>query len=337
MATNCIVTKLKDAVNNPSLNILGYLKLAGTLPSNPTNAQREVYIEYKAEKSGTITIMSQSGEVGLVTSASGTNKEYTASGNLIQRWVSNTPNEPFVIQVSNKEDLKNVRFGQGFDASQIKFYALEDLRIAGVVTNVNEMDASGFVVLYLSSVNQEAFDITKLASNTKLRQLGMNTTNTTGNISALANNTELTSINVSGDLSSIEGDVAALKNTKLPNLRITAGAGQNKTNLYGDLTQLPSTLHFMQIRGMKTPSVFRWQGTHTGYRIGMEDITLYGADLDKMLTDQAQLDAFTESTAWMNEIKITTSPVTAPTVATSVFAAIKAKGIQTIQIDGVTY
>lgn len=335
MATNCIVTKLKDAVNNPSLNILGYLKLAGTLPNSPTNAQREVYIEYKAEKSGTITIMSQSGEVGLVTSASGTNKEYTASGNLIQRWVSNTPNEPFVIQVSNKEDLKNVRFGQGFDASQIKFYALEDLRIAGVVTNVNEMDASGLVVLTLSSVNQEAFDITKLASNTKLRQLGMNTSNATGNISALANNTELTTINVSGSLSTIEGDVAALKNTKIPNLRITAPAGQYKANLYGDLTQLPSTLHFAQFLG--STNVFRWQGTRTGYRIGMEGIILNGADLDKMLTDQAQLDVFTESTAWMNEIKITTSPVTAPTVASSVFAAIKAKGIQTIQIDGVTY
>lgn len=337
MATNCIVTKLKESVNNPNLNVLGFLRLAGVLSSGATNVQREVYVEYKSGTTGTVTITSAYGTIGLVSSATGTDKVYSVTDRVITKWLSNDPDDAFVIQCSNKENIVKLHFGQGFDASQIKFYPLEDVRIQGVTDNVNDMDVSHSTYLLFNSVNTEAFDISRLANNTTLLTFNTSLSNTKGNISAFANKTLLQSLSLNGEYSTIEGDIANFGNTKIPFLRITSGAGKNKTNLYGDLTALPPTIHFLQIRGMATPSVFRWQGTHTGYRIGMEEITIHGEDLDKMLTDQAQLDAYTESTAWMNELKISTSPVTAPTVDASVFTTLKSKGLTTIVIDGVTY
>ena len=334
---NCLKTQLKESVDNIFLPVFGSLMLTGVSPDAST--WRKIRIVYRQGVSGTATITSENGNVGFI---DGSTVYYTASGNRIQEFISTVAGEKFVIQVSNKDDISElVLSGIDVDLSQMKFNTtkLHTLNIqTGNISNINTLDFSEINNITLKpDVSAQPFNLSDLAGTTGLVEFetySRQDARIEGDIANFAGNTNLNYLAFDGknQYANIYGDIASLASTKITTLNFPIAG---TLGIYGDLSTTPSTLHAFEYDNQT--QIMTWKGTKTGKRLSLRLLVLAGEDLDRMLNNQANLEAYTDSVANNNVINITTSPFTAPTVASSVFNAIKAKGITTININGVDY
>ena len=262
---DCLVTKLKGAVDDSSLMHIGEFRIGISQVESPSSKTQSFNF-----------IFTKDARLEIIGDGYFTDKALTANKGKTLDIVANTPTDVYVstgnleIAILDKYSLDRVIFGNNAEvvtSNQMnnRSMNINDLKYSTRLKNINVSsnkvtgDLSSIKNLTklvdLSIANSQVFgDLSNIKNLTKLSLLYINNTKISGNISAISNLVNLTIINMidatqlSGDLSSlsgltkleglsiyntpqISGDISALKNaTKLRTIALD--------NTHGDLSSL---------------------------------------------------------------------------------------------------
>lgn len=334
---NCLVTKLKGTVNNSNLLKMGEMIIKGVKPTLYSDSWKSILVK------GTdlyldIVNVSDGADIQFCNRQgvkSGTHKE----GNELDFYIgTDVTGASCDIIIGSKYSINYWKSSLGgeldcADLSWENIVYFDDTYSYKINVDMLKLANAAFISIdnYAGS-----FDLASLAGTTNLTSLAIRSSLVHGNISNIAGNTNLETFIVNPKFASITGDISAFQNTKVPSLLLHSDTvGQGKVSVYGDLSTLPSTCHFISLGYNPNMGKFTWGGTKSGYRLGINGAS-FSSGIDAMLNNQATLDSYTESQAWQNGIMDVASDVE-PTVAQSVYDTIKTKGISTISINGTSH
>lgn len=337
---NCLVTKLKATVDNSRLLKPGEMMIKGVEPSLYSDPWRHLQVA-GSNIYFKIVNVSDGADIQFC------NRQGVKSGTYIENATSiNTQIGTDVegsscdIIIGNKYSITywdNSMDGE-VDCKDLSWNTLTGFKdIYSNKTYMNELitkNKNDLKNLGLGGYDG-SFNLSIISGTTRLTTLEIRGL-VNGDIAAIAGNTGLTTFTVVPALANITGDISVFQNTKVASLNFHAATSSQagKLSLYGDLSTLPPTCHVITLANNPNMGKFTWGGTKSGYRLGIVGAS-FSSGIDAMLNNQATLDSFTESSSWMNAINVTSD--VEPTVAQSVYDAIKTKGINTIRINDISY
>lgn len=147
--------------------------------------------------------------------------------------------------------------------------------------NANGLDTSSLSILILQSDNIE-YDISNLKNTTKLTRVGfLNKTIQSGNISSLANNTGMKNIGNLGK--GLSGDISVLSNFKLLSQKEIRNYSNNIT---GDIGKIPDNISYF------LSEVYKKYTYSKGNRTTILSVSKVGlSNIDTFLNDMSSLSA----------------------------------------------
>lgn len=332
---NCLVTKLKGTVNNSNLLKMGEMIIKDVKPSLYSLPWQSIEIK-GTDLYMDIVNVSDGADIQFCDAQgvkAGTHKE----GNDIRINIgTNVEGASCDIIIGGKYSINywNASLIGELDCADLSWKNLD--YFGDEYTNKININMLKLANAFGIKMNTYAgsFDLASLAGTTRLTDLSIKGL-IHGNISNIAGNTNLSTFAVAAELASITGDISAFQNTKVSSLFLhSRTTNDGKVSIYGDLSTLPSTCHFIALNDNPNMGKFTWGGTKSGYRLGIFGAS-FSSGIDAMLNNQATLDLYTESDDWENTISVSSD--VEPTVAQSVYESIKTKGINTISINGTSH
>ena len=301
----CLVTKLSGVVNNPDLLRLGVIRIK-VRKLNTEYEHRALALSFSKETNITIT---GDGYFTDENSVSNKGKQIVVHANTLT--VVYVSNGDYDINICNKYDLTlfvDYAFGV-FNAPQKSGFSIniEDFKYSRNITRINASEVNG--------------DIAAVKNLTNLTSLNLSNTQVNGDIAAVKNLTNLTSLNMR--LSNITGDISNLSSlTKLASAQLNSVSGNilalnstkltnliisNSGGLNGDLALLKKDFTYLGLENDKT-SVFSWTRRATDANIyGIGGNSIMSSNLDDVLNNLANCkNAITSTTAsWGKVISFT--------------------------------
>ena len=301
----CLVTKLSGVVNNPDLLRLGEMRIK-VRKLNTEYEHRALALSFSKETNITIT---GDGYFTDKNSVSNKGKQIVVHANT--QTVVYISNGDYDINICNKYDLTLfVDYAYG---------VVNSPKDSGISVNIEHFEYSRN--LKNISLTNASGDIAAVKNLTNLTSLNLGGTQVNGDIAAVKNLTNLTSLNMR--LSNITGDISNLSSlTKLASSQLSSVSGNilalnstkltnliisNSGGLNGDLALLKKDFTYLGLEDDKT-SVFSWTSRATDANIyGIGGNSIMSSNLDDVLNNLANCkNAITSTTtSWAKVISFT--------------------------------
>ena len=301
----CLVTKLSGVVNNPDLLRLGEMRIK-VRKLNTEYEHRALALSFSKETNITIT---GDGYFTDKNSVSNKGKQIVVHANT--QTVVYISNGDYDINICNKYDLTLfVDYAYG---------VVNSPKDSGISVNIEHFEYSRN--LKNISLTNASGDIAAVKNLTNLTSLNLGGTQVNGDIAAVKNLTNLTSLNLR--LSNITGDISNLSSlTKLASSQLSSVSGNilalnstkltnliisNSGGLNGDLALLKKDFTYLGLEDDKT-SVFSWTSRATDANIyGIGGNSIMSSNLDDVLNNLANCkNAITSTTtSWAKVISFT--------------------------------
>lgn len=219
---DCLITKLKGAVNDDSLLKLGELRLKITSISGENSQSirvgtltEGVTLSLKIIGGGHFTDLDGSENYGTTKDVTTAETLYISNGN-------------YYLSITSKYELSNLS-------------VLTDMDIVG---GLEELKFSDKLISLSLEGSDVSGDLSLLSGFTNLYNLYLTSSQVTGNISSLSGLTKLQTLNMS-ELLGVEGDISVFQNmASLQTLNLY------HTNVTGNISSLKSPLNTLSINGL---------------------------------------------------------------------------------------
>lgn len=326
MANNCLQTKLKSAVDNNSLQVLGTITLKVT-----SSGGNSTHLYITPNQGETITISTVDGSAKLKRSAGDTAVSSLTNSYNTSIYAQDCIFEAgeYYIKIDNKYKIHDIVFIGGVAVTDSTCLGFTPITTIEVVNGLTKLDLTNLKKF------SGACDISILRNAPVLESLSMN--GMTGDIGVLRTITSLTQSIMNAYDSYLTGDITALNsvsNLKSIDFRITDGSTHTTDVLTGDLSQLTIAIKNMQFNNGK-PTNFTWTGQRASTlpAIALGDGTNLGNYVDAMLKNQANCD-LTQVEASQNYISANGTHDSSDAEVNAAIATIKAAG-WVIKINGI--
>lgn len=302
---NCLVTKLKGSVNDPSILRLGELRVHFDKVSAPTGATQGINVTFDKECSLEV-LGSDEAHFTDVTLAENKGKKISVPVGTNSIVVSNTDCDVAILNKYAITSFKTLNYNYKENPAS-KVVDASDFKYSKGLTELvlNGMQASGDIESLRDLVKLSNFsiygcrkitgDISNLKNLTSLTQLVLNSVPVTGDIANISGMTGMISLDIAN--TKVTGNIEALKNmTRLSSLNIEGLSG-----LSGNLGIIPDGVK--RVKSPNNTSKFTWTSTNKKKCFACDG--LYCDNIDKMLIDMAGMEAqFESENSWDKTIKL---------------------------------
>lgn len=289
----CLVTKLKESVDDSSLERIGELRFTMGVDEIPSSGNRLITLASDVVQTVSIIDGNAYFTDSTFTQNYGQVTELSA-GTLTALYISN---EECVISIANKYELTNFFIRSDGETSTVHSTAKFDIS--------NLEGCTKLTVCYLPNSNVYG-DIAVFDSCPNLQRLSLRyDSEIFGNLNAFTNLTQLQSVDLR-DVPLITGDIASFANTAnaityvmISSSNVTGDISvfensravqliMNGTSVYGDLSKMPSTLNGF-FKSAADVGTFTWTSTRSDASFIMTIATTLnlGTYVDAMLINQA--------------------------------------------------